>query len=96
VQTAGALDSLSRAGTVCSGDLGLSFYRMKPSSRTWAVSMPIKLDWRFTLLDHIGKVRVKELRDFARQAEEQLEDAMRTWNEESTGLSEEEEQVAQT
>jgi hypothetical protein len=53
--------------------------------------LPIKLDWRFTLLDHAGKVRMKEPRDFARQAEDQFEDAMKTWNEESTGLSEEEE-----
>jgi hypothetical protein len=64
---------------------------MKHSQHTWDVPMPIKLDWRFTLLDNIGKVRMKELRDFARQAEDHFEDAMKTWNEKSTGLSEEEE-----
>lgn len=55
--------------------------------------MPIKLDWRFTLLDDIAQVRLKVLLDFARQAEGQFDDAMKAWNEEVTGLTEEQEEM---
>jgi hypothetical protein len=52
--------------------------------------MPIKLDWRFTSLEYLAQVHMKELRDFSIQAERHFDDAMEAWNKESTGLTEEE------
>lgn len=64
---------------------------MRPSSQCWDVPMAIKLDWRFTALEYVAQVHMKELLSFSNQAEEQFADAMKSWNEECTGLTEEEE-----
>jgi hypothetical protein len=53
--------------------------------------MTIKLDWRFDSLDYLARVHMRELRDFASQAEEQFTDAMNAWKREATGLTEEQE-----
>jgi hypothetical protein len=66
---------------------------MKPVSKCWDVPMPIKLDWRFTALQHVARIHMKELQSFSQQAEAQFADAMKSWNDGSTGLTEEEEEM---
>ena len=49
--------------------------------------LAIKLDWRFGLLDRLGAVRMKELMDFYRQAEEHFRLAMKAWKKESKAFT---------
>jgi hypothetical protein len=44
--------------------------------------LPIEVDWRFGILERMGRVRLKELMDFHEQAEKTFETAMAAWQEE--------------
>ena len=44
--------------------------------------LPIEVDWRFGILERMGRVRLKELMDFHEQAEKTFENAMAAWQEE--------------
>ena len=44
--------------------------------------LPIEVDWRFGILERMGRVRLKELIDFREQAERTFETAMAAWQEE--------------
>jgi len=45
--------------------------------------LPIELDWRFGALDRLGQVRMKELMDFHRQAQQTFRIAMKAWRKEA-------------
>lgn len=44
--------------------------------------LPIEVDWRFDIVERMGRVRLKELMDFHRQAEKTFEAAMKAWEKE--------------
>ena len=44
--------------------------------------LPIEVDWRFGILERMGRVRLKELMDFHEQAGKTFENAMAAWQEE--------------
>lgn len=44
--------------------------------------LPIEVDWRFGILERMGRVRLKELMDFHKQAEKTFEAAMKAWKKE--------------
>ena len=44
--------------------------------------LPIEVDWRFGILERMGRVRLRELMDFHEQAEKTFENAMAAWQEE--------------
>jgi len=45
--------------------------------------LPIELDWRFAIVERLGRVRMKELMDFHRQAQETFRVAMKAWRKEA-------------
>ncbi len=45
--------------------------------------MPVELDWRFGALERLGQVRMKELMDFHRQAQQTFRIAMKAWRKEA-------------
>jgi hypothetical protein len=45
--------------------------------------LPIELDWRFGIVERLGRVRMKALMDFHRQAQETFRVAMRAWRREA-------------
>jgi hypothetical protein len=49
--------------------------------------LPIELDWRFSILERMGRVRLKELMDFHNQAKETFTAAMEAWRKESEEFS---------
>jgi hypothetical protein len=44
--------------------------------------LPIEVDWRFDILKRMGRVRLKELMDFHKQAEDTFQSAMNNWEKE--------------
>jgi hypothetical protein len=44
--------------------------------------LPIEVDWRFDILERMGRVRLKELMDFHKQAEKTFQSAMKAWKRE--------------
>jgi hypothetical protein len=44
--------------------------------------LPIEVDWRFDILERMGRVRLKELEDFHTQGEKTFKAAMKTWRKE--------------
>ena len=44
--------------------------------------LPIEVDWRFDIVERMGRVRLKELMDFHKQAEKTFEAAMKAWKKE--------------
>jgi len=44
--------------------------------------LPIEVDWRFDILERMGRVRLKELEDFHKQGEKNFKAAMKVWRKE--------------
>ena len=44
--------------------------------------LPIEVDWRFDILERMGRVRLKELMDFQKQGEKTFRSAMKAWEKE--------------
>jgi hypothetical protein len=65
---------------------GRSFYDELMKSRRAKV-LPIELDWRFDLLERMGRVRLKELMDFHNQGKETFRIAMKAWRKEAKEFS---------
>jgi hypothetical protein len=49
--------------------------------------LPIELDWRFDVLERMGKIRLKELMDFHKQGKETFRVAMKSWRKEAKEFS---------
>lgn len=49
--------------------------------------LPIELDWRFSILERMGRVRLKELMDFHNQGKKTSEAAMKAWRKEAKAFS---------
>jgi hypothetical protein len=45
--------------------------------------LPIELDWRFGVLQSMGRIRMKELMDFHNQGKETFREAMKAWRKEA-------------
>jgi hypothetical protein len=45
--------------------------------------LPIELDWRFGIVERLGRVRMKELMDFHHQSQDTFRVAMRAWKKEA-------------
>src|SRR5580658_9881087 len=44
--------------------------------------LPIEVDWRFDIVERLGRIRLKELMDFHEQGEKTFQAAMKAWEEE--------------